>query len=162
MWVAAVMPQGSGDVVVAGEAENADDGVADRGHDLRSGTDADRRAVLVEDDVSDPVQAVLDGPVSTDPGGDLDRVDDGHRRRADHVDDLDALAVRSGDCATHLHHLCGVREAHSGCDFGGLDRAAFTASIATPGWRGRDGNLVPRQGFNRARSDGWLFFTVNT
>lgn len=66
---------------------------------------------------------------------------------ADHIDDLDALAVRSGDGATHLHHLCGVREAYSGCDFGGLDRAAFTASVATPGCRGRDGNLVPRQGF---------------
>ncbi|MDJ0470948.1 MULTISPECIES: hypothetical protein [Nocardiaceae] len=34
--VAAVMPQRRSDVVVAGQAEDANDGVADRGHHLRT------------------------------------------------------------------------------------------------------------------------------
>lgn len=49
--VAAVMPQRCSDVVVAGQAEDANDGVADRGHHLRTVTGPDGGAVLVERDI---------------------------------------------------------------------------------------------------------------
>jgi hypothetical protein len=51
---------GGGDVGDAGEAERADGGVAEGGHDLRSGAGADLGAVLVVGDVPYPVNLVLD------------------------------------------------------------------------------------------------------
>ena len=48
--------------------------VAQGGHDLGAVTGAQLVAVLIEDDVSDPVEPVLDSPVPLDPGGNLLRL----------------------------------------------------------------------------------------
>ena len=45
--------------------------VAQGGHDLWAVAGAQLVAVRVEDDVSDPVEPVLDSPVPLDPGGNL-------------------------------------------------------------------------------------------
>src|SRR5882672_11476715 len=62
------MSQAGGDVGGAGEAEQADRGVAEGGHHLGSVAGTDLGAVFVVDDVADPVGAVLDSPVALDPG----------------------------------------------------------------------------------------------
>ena len=59
------------------------------GHDLWSVAGAQLVAVLVEDDVSDPVEAVLNAPMSAGPGRDLLGPGLVHGKRADQVDPLD-------------------------------------------------------------------------
>lgn len=66
-----VMSQGLGDVGLAGEADEADSGRALRGHDSGAVAGADLGWVLIEGEVSGSAQAVLDAPVSLDPGDDL-------------------------------------------------------------------------------------------
>ena len=53
------MSQAGGDVRGAGEAEQADRGVAEGGHHLGCVVGADAGAVLVVDDVSDPVGSIV-------------------------------------------------------------------------------------------------------
>src|SRR3954452_7471852 len=60
----AVVALGSGDVGVPGESADVDRGVAQGGHDVGSGAGAYLGVVLTECHVSDPVDAVLDPPVS--------------------------------------------------------------------------------------------------
>jgi hypothetical protein len=61
--------ESAGDAGVAGQAQDADDQVADGGHDVRSGAGAGSGGVLAEGDAADPVELVLDLPVAADPGG---------------------------------------------------------------------------------------------
>ena len=49
-----------------GQPQQADGQVAQAGHHLRAVAGADLTAILVEDDVADPVQAVLDLPLAAD------------------------------------------------------------------------------------------------
>jgi hypothetical protein len=66
------MSQGGGDAGLAAQAQEAEGGVSQGGHDLRSGVGANLGAVFVEGDVADP--SVLDPPVPAQPGRDLSRV----------------------------------------------------------------------------------------
>lgn len=59
-----------GDVGDAGQAERGDGEVADGGYDLGAGSGADLGSLLVVGDVSDPVDLVLDVPVTADPARD--------------------------------------------------------------------------------------------
>ena len=52
------------------EADEADGQVTQGGHDLWAVAGAQLVAVLIEDDVPDPVETVLDSPVPLDPGRD--------------------------------------------------------------------------------------------
>jgi len=61
----------SGDVSGAGQAQQADDEVSQAGEHLGGVTGAHPTAVLVEGDVSDPVEAVFDGPVPPGKGEEL-------------------------------------------------------------------------------------------
>jgi hypothetical protein len=61
--VAGVVAEGGSEVDRPGPAERADGEVAQAGHDVRAGTGPDLRAVLSEEDIADPVPAVLDRPV---------------------------------------------------------------------------------------------------
>lgn len=61
-----VVPHGGGDVRSADKAEQADRQVSKRGHHLGACPLAHLRAILVEGDVPDPVEPVLDRPVSSD------------------------------------------------------------------------------------------------
>src|SRR3954468_4449227 len=92
--VAGVVTVGGGDGGDAGEAERADRGVAEGGHDLRSGAGADPAAVFVVGDVTDPVDGVLDVPVAADPGGQPFRLGLVHAQAGDGVDGLGGAAVR--------------------------------------------------------------------
>ena len=62
-------------------------------------------AVLVEDDVSDPVEPVLDSPVPLDPGGNLLGLGIGHGQGADQVDHLNMLPALDSPGASDLDHL---------------------------------------------------------
>jgi hypothetical protein len=64
VWVAAVVAQRDSEVDWPSSAERADDEVAQAGHDLRRGPSADLGAILGEGHIPDPVQAVLDRPVT--------------------------------------------------------------------------------------------------
>src|SRR5450756_2586031 len=93
---------------------------------------------------TDPVQAVLDGPVPLDPGGDLLRgcLRGGHR--GDDVDDLDALLAREGAGASDLGDLDRTGEVQQ-CGCGGdLDRAPDPAPVPDVHRRGR-ADLGPGQ-----------------
>src|SRR5215467_14657532 len=59
---AGVVAQGGSDAGVARQAEDADGEVAEGGHDAGAAGGADLGAVLVVDEVADPVQPVFDGP----------------------------------------------------------------------------------------------------
>ena len=67
--VAAVIAQRGGEVDRPRAAKHADDQVAQAGHDLRAAASAQLRGVLGKGHVADPVQAVLDRPVSPDEVG---------------------------------------------------------------------------------------------
>jgi hypothetical protein len=71
--VACGVPEGAGDAGVAGQAQDADDQVPDRGHDVGAGAGAYLGQVLAEGDVADPVQLVLYFPVPADPFRELGR-----------------------------------------------------------------------------------------
>jgi hypothetical protein len=95
---------------VHGEAEQADRGVAQGGHDLWSVAGAELVTILVEHHVTHPVKGVLDGPVALDPGGDRGRWGGDHVQRADHVDYLDCLAALDGSGSAELDDLRGAGE----------------------------------------------------
>jgi hypothetical protein len=65
------MSGGLGDVGGASDSEHADHQISEGGHGAGSGTDADLGTILVESDIANPVQAYLDAPVATDPGGEF-------------------------------------------------------------------------------------------
>ena len=61
-------PQGGSDVGFASQTEQADGQIAQGGHDLGCGAGAYLGAILIKGDVSNPVDPVLDAPVSTPEG----------------------------------------------------------------------------------------------
>ena len=65
------------------QADEADGQVTQCSHDLRAVSGAQLVAVLIEDDVTDPVELVLDSPVPLDPGGNLLGLGIGHGQGAD-------------------------------------------------------------------------------
>ena len=72
-WLSRQGSGGGGDsgLGAVGQADEADGQVAQGGHDLGAVAGAQLVAVLIEDDVTDPVEPVLDSPVPLDPGGNL-------------------------------------------------------------------------------------------
>src|SRR3712207_8126505 len=79
---------GGGDVGAATQPDDVDGGVAQGGHDLRTGAGAHAGVVFTLGHVADPVQAVLDRPVGTDPGGQQPRIGVVVAQRGDRVDRL--------------------------------------------------------------------------
>jgi hypothetical protein len=69
--VAADVAAGGGDVGCAGESVQADGEIAQSAHYGGTGAGADLGMILGEDDVADPVQAVLDAPVPADRLGEV-------------------------------------------------------------------------------------------
>ena len=78
------------------ESDEADGQVPQGGRDQRSVAGAQLVAVFVEDDVPDPVEAVLNAPMAADPG--RNGLGPGliHGKRADQVDHLDLLLALDG------------------------------------------------------------------
>lgn len=69
--VPATATQGLGDVLSSCHAQQADGKVAQGGHDLSAFSFADAAAVLIEGDITDPVDFVLNRPVATVEGEQL-------------------------------------------------------------------------------------------
>jgi hypothetical protein len=76
---------------------------------LRNVAGTDLGAVLVIDDVADPLGAVLDAPMSFDPGGQDRRWRGAVVSGDDHIDDLDGLLPAAGAGAADLGDLGGRR-----------------------------------------------------
>ena len=132
------------------ESDEADGEVAQGGHDLGSVAGAQLVAVLVEDDVSDPVEAVLDGPMPSGPGGDQFGRGVGHGEGADQVGHLGgrppaAAALVDGSGAADPDHLGGAGEVDPRGGLDGLDGAPHPPPVA--GVDARDGrDVLPGQG----------------
>src|SRR6266542_1521412 len=94
-----VMSEGLGDVGPAGQSQQADGGVADGGHDLGCCSGADLGAVFVVGDITHPVEAVLDAPVTLDPGSEVGRLCAAGVGGGDQVDHLDGLLPGPGGAA---------------------------------------------------------------
>ena len=118
--------------------------VSQGGHDLWSVAGAQLVAVLVEDHVPDPVEAVLNVPVSAGPGRDLLGAGLVHGQGADQVDDLGGLllaaaALVDGAGAPDLDHLCGAGEVHPPGGLDGLEGAPHPPPVGAVGdGQGRD------------------------
>ena len=110
-------------------------------------------AVLARDHVSDPVEAVLDGPMVPGPGGDGLGLGLVHGEGADQVDHLGgrrlllgpavparAPALRGGCGASDPHHLGGAGEVDPLGGLDGLDGAPHPPAVA--GVDARDGRDV--------------------
>ena len=147
--VAGVVSHCGGDVVVAGESEQADHGVAQRGHDLGAAAGSDLRMILCVGDIADPVQPILDVPVAAQPVGDVAGLGVGGRERGDGVDDFGvACAVLGvGDGAGQLQHLDGLGEADAAVDLGGLQHAFGGAAVAVLDAGVEDRDLFPGEVF---------------
>jgi hypothetical protein len=91
--VAADVAAGGGDVGCSSEPVEADGQVAQCGHDGRACRGADLGVVFDEDNVTDPVQSVLDAPVPADCIGDLIGPDPAPGHVGDRVDGLGAPLV---------------------------------------------------------------------
>jgi hypothetical protein len=141
-----VVSWGGGDVGRAGQAEQADRGVGEGGHDLWGVAGADLRTVFVEDDVADPVGAVLDAPVALDPGREGGRWWAAVAGGGDHVDDLEGGLSLAGEGAGDLSDLGGASEGDPRRCGQDLDGAWESAGVsAVEAGVGRD--IVPGQVF---------------
>src|SRR3954447_13096387 len=108
--VAGVAAECGGDVRGACQAQDADDEVAEGGHDLWSCTGADLGVVLGEGHVPHPVQAVLDLPVAAEPPGELGGSGLVRAQVGDRVDGLGVPPAASGcraGAAAELDRLGG-------------------------------------------------------
>ena len=133
---------GDGGRGAVGQADEADGEVSQGGHDLWCVAGAQPVAVLVEDHVSDPVEAVLYGPVPSGPGGDLLGRGLVHGKGADQVDHLDALPPPDGSGASDPDHLGGAGQVDPGGRLDGLDGAPHPAPVGAVG-DGDGGHVLP-------------------
>ena len=104
-------------------------------------------AVLVEDDVAHPVEAVLYRPVASGPGGDGLGLGLVHGKGADQVDHLGgpppaAAALVDGSGAADPDHLGGAGEVDPGGGLDGLDGAPHPAPVGAVG-DGDGGHVLP-------------------
>jgi hypothetical protein len=97
--LSSVVSQCGGDVGVAGQAEQADRGVAQGRHDLGSAVGADLGVVPAVGDVADPVQPVFDVPVPVQPVGDLVGGGVGGRQRYDGIESPDRCRAAASSAA---------------------------------------------------------------
>ena len=138
------MSGGGGDVGPSGEAEQADGGVPQGGHDRWCVAGTDLGAVFIESDISDPVQPVFDTPVLLDPTG-QDRwwrvvvVSGG-----DDVDDLHALLACLGAGAPDLRDLFRAGEVDPVRGVHDFDGAGHGSAVG-PGAGGVGGYVRPGQ-----------------
>ncbi len=123
-----------GDVGDATDAQHADDQVPERGHGAGATTGADLRSVLIERAVTDPMKAILDGPVAADPGGQLGRFDLVGGEAGDCVHRLGSRPLRAcgldrATLARDLDGLPGMRKCDSGPDRDDLEGVLLDAAV---------------------------------
>ncbi len=144
---------------MAGVADQADHQVTECGHDPRSGSGFDVGGVFTECDVADPVEPVLDGPMSADVGGQMVRgglpgAEAGDPQHGDSGLDVDGLvsaaalgsfADLAGGVALEEEHLGCVGETQVGGSIHDLDGADFLAPVAGVHGAVRDCDAGPVQ-----------------
>src|SRR3954452_25369142 len=95
-WRSGMFSQASGDVRMAGQPEGVDRQDAQAGEVGGAVAGANLAVVFAEDDVTDPVQADLDAPVSTHRAGQQRRIGGAGVEAGDGVDGLHAPASAPG------------------------------------------------------------------
>lgn len=121
-----------GDVGVAEEAEQADRGVAQGGHDLGRGAGAYLGAVFVVGDVAHVVRSILDAPVAAGVRGEVGWVGLLVGQAGDAVDGLLRAGQAAGvaDVAVDAEGLVDTGEVQA-CDVGGDgDGACLVTAVA--------------------------------
>ena len=88
--------EGGRDFLDAGEAEEAEGGIAEGGEVLGGVAGLHLALVLAEGDVADPVEPILDSPVIAPAGQEQRRIGALGRNAGDRVLDLDRLLAPSG------------------------------------------------------------------
>ena len=128
------MSEGLGDVGGTGQAEKADGKVAQGGHDAGAVAGADLGAVLVEGDVTDPVQAVFHAPVAADPGRELGIGGLRGSQAGNRIDDFGPpfLVVELAGAASDLDRLGSVREQDPGGYGDDLEGALLYPAMTRP------------------------------
>src|ERR687890_1250594 len=123
-------------------------GVAQRGHELRSGAKPDPRGVFTLGDVADVVDAVLDGPVPLQPVGEEPAVGPSVIQGGDCVHDLHrGLACADASPADDLDRPAGAWEQRlsvGAVQVDDLDRAGLGPAMSAPAATGA-GSLRPRK-----------------
>lgn len=141
-----MVAEGGGDAGVACQPQDGDGEVAQAGHDTRGAGGADLGSVFAEVQVADPVQAVLDRPVTADDGREFGRAGLGSGQRRDRVDGLTGpfLLPCQLAAAGDLDGLGGVRERQPGGHGGDFEGSA--PGPARPGPAARAGMRAGRTG----------------
>ena len=160
--VAGVVAQGSGEVYRPGAAQRADREVAQARHDLRASPGAQLGGVLGEGHIADPVQAVLDRPVSAQEIGEPGGAGLSVGQAGDRVDDHSPppLGAKLTGLAGDLDDLRGMREP-KWCTVTALRVRGSTRPCARSGVRFKTGTRCQASRAQRPRRVGWLALTVN-
>ena len=121
--VSGVVFEGCGDADSSGQAMEADRGVAQRGHHGGAVPGVELVTVLVEGHIPDPVQPVLDTPMTLDEIGEVNGAGLAGIEGGDQVDHLHGLAAVDGASTAQLCDLTGTRPVDPVRDLTDLDRA---------------------------------------
>ena len=140
-----MVTQGGSDAGLTGQAQDGDHGVAQAGHDARSGAGADLRAVFVEVHVTNPVQPVFDSPVAADDGGELSVAGLGDGQRGDRVAGLAGPPSLHLAAGRDLDGLDGVGEGQPAGNGGDLQGAPFGAAVPALAGLVGDRDVAPGQ-----------------
>ena len=122
-----------GDVAGTGHAEQRDRQIAERGHDLSAGACADARAIFVEGNVADPVEAVFNRPMVAAQGEETFGIRVLGLQAADAINGFGARFLRDhfDGIAPDGEDLGGIRKVEVIGEFrAGPDGADFQAAMA--------------------------------
>jgi len=152
-----VVSEGRGDVGGAAESDEVDGEVADAGHDLGSVAGSGLGVVFAVGDITDPMQACLDGPVPAEPGLEVVRSGVFGREVGDGVHGFGGpfLAFQLAAFPGDLDGLTGVWESDTGSDSDDLEGSSLFASVGAVVLDIGDRDLGPGQRCQLA-VQGWL------
>lgn len=150
--------QGAGDVGGPTQAQQADDEIAQAGHDAGAVAGADLRAIFIKGDIADPVGAVFDTPVAAVEleqllGGCLVW---GLTGQAEDLLDAAFSTFLLGDVAFDAKDLADVGEVEIGVQCGGgADATDFQPTVIGIDRFSPEGGNAPRAGLGD-RPGGWV------
>ena len=134
--------EGCGDVDSSGQAMEADRGVAQCGHQGGAVPGVELVTVLVEGHIPDPVQPVLDTPMTLDEVSEVSGAGLAGIEGGDQVNHLHGLAAVDGASTAQLCDLTGTRPVDPVRDLTDLDRAPHAPAM-TSGRAVVGGDVLP-------------------
>ena len=155
--VSGVVSEGCGDADSSGQAMEADRGVAQRGHHGGAVPGVELVTVLVEGHIPDPVQPVLDTPMTLDEVSEVSGAGLAGIEGGDQVNHLHGLAAVDGASTAQLCDLTGTRPVDPVRDLTDLDRAPHAPAM-TGGRAVVGGDVLPGQGLERGPQAGLVAF----